>query len=214
MNKIVLYHGTNAKFLENIRRDGLLPRNKTGKNSNYTGGVVSKPGFVYLTSRYPVFYGYNACQDGDFMALFEVEVNSNALFPDEDFLAQVLHDKKGNRLPDIQSINPADWQKLYKASLDSMGNVCTQSVLPEQILRHVIIPTENFWILNSLGVDFNTYTLLFSDSAFEHISPIRSNLRLLFDKGYADYKKIYNVQNRNKINSLTTEEQNLFRSGL
>lgn len=47
INRIILYHGTTSKFLDQIVSSGLKPRNQTG-NSVYDGHIESNGELVYL----------------------------------------------------------------------------------------------------------------------------------------------------------------------
>jgi len=64
---MLLYHGTSAKFLEPILRDGLRPR---GTDGGRWQEWPSRPDCVYLTSAYG-FYFAMACptEDGDRLVL-------------------------------------------------------------------------------------------------------------------------------------------------
>lgn len=41
MAEIILYHGTSAKYFEEIEEKGILPRNITG-NKTWDGEIISK----------------------------------------------------------------------------------------------------------------------------------------------------------------------------
>lgn len=155
---MILYHGTSARHLSVIRRQGLLPRRLTG-NSNWNGDVESKDSMVYLTDAYPVYFALVAAfaegkEPADLLIL-QVEVDESELYPDEDFIAWALASDRS----DVQQttlnpfINPADYKDAWRWSLETNGVVCTPSVPADRILDHRTIPPTETEIIAELGLD-------------------------------------------------------------
>jgi len=81
-----------------------------------------------LTIAYPFFYGGNAAKENDSKAVvIRVEVDEKDLYPDEDFIIQVLK-QQGNDIEKIDSIE--DYKDNGLNSLKHMGNV---AVKPDKI---------------------------------------------------------------------------------
>lgn len=221
--KVILYHGTSSKHLDSIQKNGIIPR-KIKSKGNYQEGNKSHP-YVYLTNLYPVFYSLNSLKrKKDMPVLIRVEVDLDDLYPDEDWLAlqyQRKFQKEGGwestlSLQEIgRSVDPKDYKEYAKASLDKMGNVCTDRVRPEQITHIVTLPTKDFMDLIAIGADTN-YSAIASynlTSLFNHYS---DNLEILFENGWDHlneilmdrYRKMQIYIEKLRNNELLTEEEN------
>lgn len=99
-----LYHGTSEEHLESILGRGVLPGDLVGK-SNWNE-QPARSGIVYLTSTLAWMFALGAADhhaiDGDLEAyhdysplyhpaILEVDVSTENLLPDEDFLGQRLY---------------------------------------------------------------------------------------------------------------------------
>lgn len=85
MTRIYLFHGTSSKLAPAIKRNGLLPRNVSGK-SVYEGALESAPDLIYLTDVYAVQFALIACKTfGGSPVVFRALVDDDALLPDTDF---------------------------------------------------------------------------------------------------------------------------------
>jgi hypothetical protein len=157
---MILYHGTSERHLHAIQRHGLLPRRMTGE-SNWSGKVASKKGFVYLTDAYPVYFAVGPalgaeCAPADLLIL-KVDVDEDRLYPDEDFIAWALTDViQGVRQEEMNPfIDPRAHKGVWHLSLQYNGVVCTPEVLPERILDHRVIAvtgrfkTSHSWALQN-----------------------------------------------------------------
>lgn len=155
---MILYHGTSARHLSVIRRQGLLPRRLTGEG-NWSGDVESKDSMVYLTDAYPVYFALTAAfaegREPTDLLILQVDVDEAALYPDEDFIAWALASGRS----DVEQttlnpfINPAEYKDAWRWSLDTNGVVCTPSVAEDRILDHRIIPPTEIEIIAELGLD-------------------------------------------------------------
>jgi hypothetical protein len=138
---MILYHGTTTKHLKSIIKNGLVPRGK-GKG-NYEGKVASRPDLVYLTTTYAAYYALCARTEDEsekpVVIKIELDVEGTyghppLLFPDEDFLYHAL-----SRKVPLEEINPWDYQEHWKKSIDYMGVVAIERVLPKQIMGYTIL---------------------------------------------------------------------------
>jgi len=89
---MILYHGTSGANVEKILKEGIRPRGK--RQGNWK--VESRFDSVYLTNLYAPYYAIMAFDEDDSpleRAVFEVDVDEQRLFPDEDFLEQASRGK-------------------------------------------------------------------------------------------------------------------------
>lgn len=145
---IKLYHGTSAAALADIAANGIKPRGKDGKRDNWKHTVGSNKSCVYLTDSYAFYFAYCAAQEGEDLALIEVDVDHVWLQADEDALEQGLrgHDNL-----------PADWDMkrrtiyyrsrahLYSGSisLEALGTCGHRGIIqPSQLRRVVTVKAE------------------------------------------------------------------------
>ncbi|MFA5395089.1 MAG: hypothetical protein WC346_03630 [Methanogenium sp.] len=129
---IQLYHGTNNNNAKRILKEGFKDRIES-KEKNWKDEIASQPGFVYLTRAYPFFYAMNAANSEDEATVLLVEVDSDDLYPDEDFLREVRIKDKDKKI-DIR-----EFKEYGSLSLEKLGNVAIQ---PSKIKR--VIGSKSF----------------------------------------------------------------------
>jgi len=161
---LTLYHGTSAKYLKKILKDGLQPRCIT-KNSNYDGDFVSCPDLIYLTDTHPMFYAVRAAEEREEEVLIlKVKVYERELFPDEDYVAQVIARQEKHQGEDFEKrlrelhttglVDPRRYKKIWKDSLDTMGTVACKPLPASRIIAHATAPN-HFIKLGHFGADTN-----------------------------------------------------------
>lgn len=134
---IQLYHGTSVKNAERILKEGLKDRIKS-KRKNWKNEIESQSGFIYLTRAYPFFYAMNAANSDKEASVLLVEVDTEDLYPDEDFLREA-----GLK---SQKIDIRDYKKLASLSLEKLGNVAIQPSKIKRIIGHKTFKTgEMIW---------------------------------------------------------------------
>jgi len=121
MTKIILYHGTSMKNAKRIEKEGFVP------DKRYNWKVKSKKGFVYLSSAYAPFYALN--HGTKMLALIKVEVDTNDLYPEDDFIMFAIK-KPSYTQEELDGISLENNKNLWCKSLQFMGNV---AVRPEKI---------------------------------------------------------------------------------
>lgn len=151
-----LYHGTSAKFLPQIQREGILPRAKSKGKDNWKHTVSSNKDAVYLTTAYPWHFAAAASEEKVGLIL---EIDRDALLPwllapDEDFLEQ--GSRKVEPSPGNKGIAPINWSmkkrtlfyrkvakfnpNLADVSLDNMGTAAYYGMIPwKAVTRYVLI---------------------------------------------------------------------------
>lgn len=151
-----LYHGTNARYLGRILKQGIRPRGG-GKKDNWKHTVSSNPDAVYLTNAYPLHFMGNACRGGnsDVGAVIEVDttrLDTTWLVPDEDSLTQAeVASKDSSPATGITLYDKTLWYRQHlwqyaglgrwQASLQAMGTCCYLGTVPASaITRYVKIP--------------------------------------------------------------------------
>jgi len=160
MTQIVLYHGTNACNLKSILTKGLKPRSQTGINNwrNLGAHRASVPDFTYLTDSYPLFFANAALVQQDkksvdetmrlraFPVVLEMSVDTNDLYPDEDFLGYVIQHKYEIPYDDACYIVTGDNgrilhnnQKMWDLCLKHQGTVAHKGVVPPSAITRIAI---------------------------------------------------------------------------
>jgi hypothetical protein len=148
-----LYHGTNARYLDAILKDGLVPRGKSKGNWKHT--ITSNPNAIYLTTAYALYFAMNSLDPKKDEKMLVVEVDTAKLnflnlAPDEDALEAYDRITKTYEAP-------ADWSmakrtKFFRdrlrkytglgqwdGSLKLMGNCCHLGPIPREALTRVAI---------------------------------------------------------------------------
>lgn len=130
--KVELYHGTSMESADSIMRHGFKDRVGAGKK-NWDGVVLSKVGFVYLTRAYPFFYAMNAAGGHERASVLKVVVDTDDLFPDEDYIRGSGCLRKRIALK--------HYKHLADASLKYLGNV---AIRPEKVGK--VVGRKDFWV--------------------------------------------------------------------
>lgn len=148
-----LYHGTNAAYIPSILANGLTPRGKKNKNSNWENTVVSKAGHVYLSSSYAFYFAHCSVKELETgkAAVLELELtkaDEAKLYPDEDFIAQV-QDMKAKKESDslhrptliarTQRVKLDDFKQSWPISLQHMGNVSYRGTIPASRIKRIAV---------------------------------------------------------------------------
>lgn len=143
----LIYHGTDAETARLILEQGILPRSRTGKSQWNT---PSHPEHVYLTRYYAGYFGYQA-SDGGPIGIIEVDLDQldpACLYPDEDFVEQTLR-AMGTLDPEIAGDEflrartlairheIEQYQTLWEASLDGLGNVAHRGPIPPSAITRI-----------------------------------------------------------------------------
>lgn len=149
-----IYHGTAGKLIDTILKDGILPRSMTG-NSNWEK-FKSRDDMIYLTTAYPLYFAANAIKSvkTDPMVIFEVDMDRLSfknLYPDEDFVAQVMAQHRGVGLEVIHEEIKGKldlYKHTWPVSLAKMGTCSHQGrIPPEAITRYAKIEIGDRWAL-------------------------------------------------------------------
>ena len=96
---VKIYHGTTATIGRRAMKEGLRPRNLTGK-SNWKHIVESNPSLIYLTTTYAPYYALQTVNKGENIAIIGIDtdlLDESKFRPDEDFIEQVTGIDKTNK---------------------------------------------------------------------------------------------------------------------
>lgn len=178
-----LYHGTSTCRLPRLLKEGVLPRGK-GRPGNWKGRIKSERGFVYLSRCFAAYYAGFAqtkdkVQDPSAEAvLLRIQIDEADLFPDEDFLAQVLAQQNGGSCRDYcGTVSIRHNKHLWESSLRLLGSVATFSIPSNQIVAYYVIPDLLQW--SWLGGDTSQSIIAARILADEY----QNRLDLLFECG-------------------------------
>jgi len=137
-----IYHGTSERFLSEILKDGIKPRKKeTGNWENFP----SNEGMVYLSTTYPFYFANASIKKNEKIVVFEIELENLSerfLYPDEDFVSQILYKEQKRPLEDVQKDvikNIHEYKSAWELSLLNFGNISYRGIIgPENIERYVL----------------------------------------------------------------------------
>ena len=132
--RIILYHGTSKTKAIAAIKFGLRPRRDDVSNWKE---YPSNDDMVYLTDTYPLFFAIATTKEYEEMAVMEVSVDMDNLYPDEDFIHQVYEMQELPKLKPLEAIRLQMCNKeLWKMSLEKLGNVAHQGrISVESIIR-------------------------------------------------------------------------------
>jgi len=112
--KLTLYHGTSSKIAKKIEKEGFVT------DKNYNWDVKSKKGLVYLSSAYAPFYAMK--HDTNDLAIVKVEVDSEDLYAEDDFIMRILG-KPVYTQKELDRVGFITFKRFWKESLKYIGNV-------------------------------------------------------------------------------------------
>ena len=153
-----LYHGCAKVTAEQVLQQGLLPRKVTKNKGNWKHTVNSNTSMVYLTTAYAPYFAFCALTNlSDPAAIIEIDLDSldsNNLFPDEDFVEQVnrtasaevlraykltpLINKTMKQRTQWIRTNIHRWKHAWQQSMNSMGNLCHKGPIPVTSITKVV----------------------------------------------------------------------------
>ena len=155
---MLLYHGTNGAWVNNIMRKGLEPRGSSQIRNNWKHVAhQSNRNAVYLTDSYAPYFAFNASRGSKpLCAVVEVDtdkLDQDKFFPDEDYLEQVgrridhvkgtmsqrtLHYRKvacgDHGIISKRTMRFADWRD----SLAGLGTCAYYGVVPPQAITRIV----------------------------------------------------------------------------
>jgi hypothetical protein len=152
----MIFHGTDARYLDDILTHGLRPWNEFKEGSNWAA-IPTRPGLVYLSEVYGLYYAQGAGDATSDMALIEIdesELDPSNFYPDEDFIAQLFWEAKsiGEEIPtdlakieDVATltrlIDPAVFQSMAGSCRVHFGNASYMGTIPPAAFRrHAVVP--------------------------------------------------------------------------
>jgi hypothetical protein len=161
---VTLYHGTTTAHLNNILKNGLLPRKETN-NDNWSEISSSASNVIYLTNKWHYFYAYQATQshliekgrkegiepEPWFMTwetvpcYIECEVPKSLLVPDEDFFhSHYISRKIKSALKKERDYIEITWEEslAHYATVGVVGGIPVEYIKSFSILGEVELQKE------------------------------------------------------------------------
>lgn len=165
---IELYHGTSKTNAEKIEVNGF---NLNACQRNWTDEYLSRPGFIYLSSAYALYYAQATKETN--LALIKCSISEKDIYPDEDFMIHIFKNKFSP-----QEINrlDADLLKDYgQGSLKYLGCACAR---PEdvEIIGVRYFSDNGFWKVSDPCITLMNFHILggyykwLSDKIYEGFS--------------------------------------------
>lgn len=138
-----LYHGTSAKHLDKILEKGIEPR---GRRKGNWKEFPSRKDMVYLTNAYAPFFAIQGAKGNEKALVLELDlekIDETRLYPDEDFVAQVIAMQSGRDLEDVHDEIKTmleGYQHCTMMSLDGLGNCSHKGVISgKSVSRYCLI---------------------------------------------------------------------------
>jgi len=148
-----LYHGTSIDNAKRIIKEGFKDRLVSKKN-NWKGKFRSHSGFIYLTRAYPFYYGMNTAKSKDKLAsVLLVEVDEKDLYPDDDFLRQVL--KTNDDRIDLEK-----YKEYGLLSLENIGNVSIKPGKIKKVIGYKDFDITKMWRYSDPSMHIMNYKIL------------------------------------------------------
>jgi len=157
---MLLYHGTNGTWLNNILRRGLEPRGRRPARDNWKHVPHrSNPSCVYLTDSYAPYFAFNAARGRNpSCAVIEIDtdlLNEGNLFSDEDFIEQASRDVddpvpgtmsqrtlyfRARQFEYVEAQDPDTLQPIpwWRASLRYLGTCCHRGTIPPNAITRAV----------------------------------------------------------------------------
>ena len=200
--KLKLYHGTSSVHLDNILRSGIRPR--YNKKSEWK--CASKDNMIYLTNAYPIHFAqHSALNNGGEPIIFEVEVDSDRLYPDEDFLEQasfyILQGLSMKQRTKYFRNNLENYKNHYNDSIKFLGNCCHKGYInKKQIIRYVI-PDKKSIAFSDPSITIENYRTM--GDYYLHL------IQIMFDK--KEPQSYWEYKGYDKINFKDLENKQLIK---
>ena len=139
---LTLYHGTTKRALEQIKKEGIRPRDN--KKSNWSGVGKSRSDLVYLTTCFACYYACRACKKkGDKAIIIKLKIDSKQipLYADEEFLFKTSELCKAKnikqQIKNYDSIDPKDYfEDTWEESIKHMGTVTAEYISKECLVSY------------------------------------------------------------------------------
>ena len=91
---MTLYHGTDAQYLDDILKNGIVPRG-TSKGNWEHANLFSNPNMIYLTDCYAFYYsGMQVNENQKDSLILKIEVDEDKLYCDEDLIMQLSEEDR------------------------------------------------------------------------------------------------------------------------
>lgn len=153
-----VYHGTNAKYVKEILKNGIQTRENTGFSNWSENKMDSIKNHVYLTRLYGLYFGMCAVENlkEESVAVFKIDLdklNNESLYPDEDYIEQGIrydgldvnilqgYDTESSMPTRMECIRNKieNYQSCWFDSLKNLGNISHKGHIPSKAIKSVSI---------------------------------------------------------------------------
>lgn len=151
---MILYHGTKFAILPKIKKEGIKPLQDNTQTGNWKHTIPSRIGHVYLTNAYPWYFAAHCTRIRSKALVLEIDIPEDMLYPDEDFIGQVLHRKEEYSDYDLleltEAIDLEEYKHNWEDSLTHMGTCSYKGIIPWQyVKRYAVVSDWNFLFMCS-----------------------------------------------------------------
>jgi hypothetical protein len=142
----VLFHCTSASSAVQVLKEGLKPRELTGKNNYGEPELHSHPELVYLTDTNLNFYlsriehGNQSCAFQTVLKIDTTQLDPALFYPDEDYAALLISmrdksSRSGNATIAMTRDRIEEFKHLAHFSLAGYGNIAYRGVVPPSAIQ-------------------------------------------------------------------------------
>lgn len=155
-----LYHGTSMSVLDSILTSGLRPR---GDAPGSWESYPSRDDMVYLTTAYPFYFAlHTECDlqdEGNTNLRVAIEIDSTRLdkallYPDEDFLAQLIATNNGTSIEQVHDavranlvalassfheVESGEHASAWEISIHALTTCCYKGVIPRAAMTRYCV---------------------------------------------------------------------------
>jgi len=200
------YHGTNAENVESILKNGLLPRESTGRSNWDKNNMDSIPDHVYLTRLYGIYFGMSTVEslEEESIAVFKIDMDKldfECIYPDEDYIEQGIRYNGFNIEPperynqneslEERTKNVRDtiesYQPLWIDSFNNLGNISHKGYIPPEAIKSVSVLNAPISFYMNIDPAITIQNALYTGNKYDFYT------NLIFDEEYTVEEALFQM---------------------